>query len=208
MTTADSSCPGLAIYRRTGRNGSVRPHDAYDSIGLSRRLRTALSLGGASNCAEPGGRYFPPRGFPPAARTLEGKPAGGHLDPRFMAGDTAQQLFENMAARLTNVFGPDSGPAEDDPDFHMPAHICTGSIDNRHWIEQSIDQKRLHAPAQTGLSGENLPNNRTCTDLIAGAPLASANVYVAAVSRANGPGRGAFVLRPSQSRMRGLLHSE
>ena len=98
-------------------------------------------VGGASDCAEAGGPYFPPRGFPPAARTLEGKPAGGHLDPRFMAGDTAQQLFENMAARLTNVFGPDSGPAEDDPDFHMPAHICTGSIDSRHWIEQSIDQK-------------------------------------------------------------------
>jgi hypothetical protein len=97
-----------------------------------------------------------------------------------MTGDTAQELFENMAARLTNVFGPDSGPAEDDPDFHMPAHICTGSIDNRHWIEQSTDQKRLHAPAQTGLSGENLPNNRTCT------------VWNAAIIAGRHRGRGRF----------------
>ena len=64
-----------------------------------------------------------------------------------MSGEAAGNLFENMADRLTLLFGSDSGPAEDNSNFHTRARICTASKAVRGKIEQSTDEQHVRLTA-------------------------------------------------------------
>jgi hypothetical protein len=63
--------------------------------------------------------------FPPAARALERELSSRELDLRLMAGDSAGNLFENIPQWLTRVSAANSRRADDDPNFHIVAHLCT-----------------------------------------------------------------------------------